>query len=164
MSRSLPTPKYVLISVILWQLYGFIFLHLNIQSNWSLLAVGAGCVCVYKGRPVPAQSPRACSCPVAGWWSGRECYQLGDLSQLDGSLKTWGQVAVVLTEPNGHPWVGVVLVQTDVRIYSWLGAVSEPHGAGFPPVWGGRMDVCIWHVAAPHWVVMVIPSPPLWPA
>lgn len=55
---------------------------------------------------MPAQSPRACCFPVARWWSGRECCQLGDLSQLDGSLKTEGQAAVVLTEPSWHPGRG----------------------------------------------------------
>lgn len=109
----------------------FHFLHLNIHSNWSLLADRTGgCVCVYKGRPqVPPQSPWACSFPVAGWWSGRECFQLGDLSQLDSSLKTCGQVVSCVNWAQ----LGAVLVQTDVQIYSWLGAVSEPLGAGFPP-------------------------------
>ena len=163
MSRSLPIPKYVLISVILWQLYGFIFLHLNIQSNWSLLAVGAGCVCV-QGEACARPEPPGLLLPCGWMMEWQRVLSAGRLVTTGRFAEDVGQVAVVLTEPNGHPWVGVVLVQTDVRIYSWLGAVSEPHGAGFPPVWGGRMDVCIWHVAAPHWVVMVIPSPPLWPA
>ena len=164
MFRSFPAPKAVLICYFVTVgVVSFFFLYLNIQSNWSLLAVRAGCVCVYtRGGLVPAQSPRACCFPVAGWWSGRECCQLGDLSQLDGSLKTEGQAALVLTEPCWHPGGGGS--GADLLIYSWRelsdGAVSEPWGAGFPPVWGGGVDVCIWHMVTPHWVRMVISSPP----
>lgn len=107
MSRSLPTPKYVSISyfvTIVW--FHFFTFKRSIQLGF-ISSRGWGCVCMYtRGGLVPAQSPRACSFPVAGWWSGRECCQLGDLSQLDSSLKTWGQVAIVLTEPTWHHWVG----------------------------------------------------------
>lgn len=124
------------------------------RRDWGL------CVCT-RGGLVPPQSPWACSFPVAGWWSGRECFQLGDLSQLDGSLKTCGQVAVVLTEPNwGRFWCRQTCRSTPdwEQFLSLLGLVFLLCEVG---EW---MDVCIWHVATPHWVVMVIPSPPSWPA
>lgn len=119
----------------------FHFLHLNIHSNWSLLADGTGgCVCVYKGRPGTPSEPLGLLLPCGWMMEWQRVLSAGRLvttGQFTEDLRAGGRCV-------NWAQLGAVLVQTDVQIYSWLGAVSEPLGAGFPPVWGGRMNGCLY--------------------
>lgn len=76
------------------------FLHLNIQSNRSLLC-SLLCVCSRGGL-----LPPSAHVPVARW-SGRERALRWEASCRNGTVhrRPEGQVAAVLTAPSRQPWV-----------------------------------------------------------